>query len=149
MKIEDEIKQKKFRSELSKLAVNLLFTGNWFNANQIKFFKSHGLSPQQYNILRILRGQHPKAASVGLLLERMLDRSSNVTRLIDKLIEKKLVSRRENKENRRMQDIQITDKGLQLLETLDPLLIEHEMELLKISESDAAIMNELLDKMRG
>ncbi len=80
MRLEDEIKQTKFRSEYQKLSINLTFTSNWLNSNKIQFFKAHGLSPQQYNILRILKGQYPKPSSVGLLLERMLDKSSNVTR---------------------------------------------------------------------
>ena len=90
MRIEDEIKQKSFKSKKEKALVNLVFTYNWIKEKRSKTYKEFGLSSQQFNILRILRGQHPNAASVKLLTERMLDKMSNASRLVDKLLEPKI-----------------------------------------------------------
>jgi DNA-binding MarR family transcriptional regulator len=147
MKIEDEIKQKKFRSEYHKLLINLIFTTNWLNNMQQRFFKPYGITAQQYNVLRILKGQYPGPASVGMVQERMLDRSSNITRLVDKLIEKKLVSRCENPQNRRMQELRITEKGISFV---DEIMNQQNDEQFfsKITEEEARKMNETLDNMR-
>jgi len=149
MKIEDEIKQQKFKDEFQKLFINLIFTSNWLYDQHSRFFKKFGITPQQYNVLRILNGQYPKPASVGMVLERMLDKSSNITRLVDKLASKNLVSRCENKENRRMQDLTITETGIEFLKNCQP---EKEISsgLLKnISKEEAMIINNLLDKIRS
>ena len=90
MKIEEEIKQKKFKSEYQKMYINLVYTANWMNTQQMRMFKEYGLSIQQYNILRILRGQVPNAVNLGLIQDRMLDKNSNASRLIEKLKTKKL-----------------------------------------------------------
>lgn len=149
MKIEDEIKQQKFKDEFQKLFINLIFTSNWLYDQHSRFFKKFSITPQQYNVLRILNGQYPKPASVGMVLERMLDKSSNITRLVDKLASKNLVSRCENKENRRMQDLTITKTGIEFLKNCQP---EKEISsgLLKnISKEEAMIINNLLDKIRS
>jgi len=149
MKIEDEIKQQKFKDEFQKLFINLIFTSNWLYDQHSRFFKKFGITPQQYNVMRILNGQYPKPASVGMVLERMLDKSSNITRLVDKLASKNLVSRCENKENRRMQDLTITETGIEFLKNCQP---EKEISsgLLKnISKEEAMIINNLLDKIRS
>lgn len=149
MRIEDEIKQKKFQSEHHKLLINLIFTSNWLNTLQQRFFKNYGITPQQYNVLRILKGQYPGPASVGMVQSRMLDRSSNITRLVDKLIEKQLVSRCENPANRRMQELRLTEKGMAFVaEIMESQQDEKEL-FAQISENEAKTMNDLLDKMRG
>lgn len=148
MRLEDEIKQKKFKSEYIKLALNIMYTGNWLHLLQTRKLKKWGLSHQQYNVLRILRGQYPNAASVGLVLARMLEPSSNITRLVDKLEVKKLVSRCENKDNRRMQDLRITDEGLKLLEEIGGELDDLSVMFNTIDEKDAAIANTVLDTLR-
>ncbi len=88
MKIEDEIKQDKFKSEYQKLAINLIFTGNWINSKNAELLKPYKLTSQQYNLLRILRGQYPKPVTVNLLIERMLDKMSNASRIVDRLVKK-------------------------------------------------------------
>ena len=99
--INEDIKQSKFRSEIEKSIVNLIFTSNWLNEQQHKIFKPYGLTTAQYNVLRILRGQYPNAATVNLIIERMLDRMSNVSRIVDRLVLKDLVNRKQNQNDRR------------------------------------------------
>lgn len=147
MKIEEEIKQDKFQSEHHKALINIIFTGNYINQTSRRFLRQFGISPQQYNILRILRGQRPKTASVMTLQERMLDRMSNASRLIDKLKEKNLVNRTVNKEDRRRVDVKITQKGLNLLDRIDKM--DFEKRFNNLNSNEAAKLNELLDKFRG
>src|SRR5882724_3947040 len=93
MKIEEEIKQNKFQNQYQKVAINLLFTASWLDANNNKFFKAFGITNQQFNILRILRGQHPQSISGATIKERMLDKNSDVSRLLDRLIAKKFITK--------------------------------------------------------
>lgn len=148
MGLEEDIKQKKFKDEYIKLALNIMYTGNWLNLLQTRKLKKWGLSHQQYNVLRILRGQYPDVASVGSVLSRMLEPSSNITRLVDKLEAKKMVSRCENKDNRRMQDLKITKKGLELLEEIGSELddLSKLFEYLDVKEVEVA--NKVLDSLR-
>lgn len=149
MRLEDEIKQKKFKSEHHKLVLNLIYTGNWIQIDSLRFFKKYGLSSQQYNILRILRGQHPNPVNLGLIQERMLDKNSNASRLVDKLKLKKLVERKESKVDRRQIDLTITEKGLELLKEIDPEVDKLESSYGKLTDEEAKLLNDLLDKLRG
>ena len=119
MGIGADIKQKKFKSEFNKVLINLMFTSNWLNEQESQLFKPHGLTLAQYNVLRILRGQHPNPATVNLLIERMLDRMSNASRIVDKLLAKGLVYRSQNEQDRRAVDVLISEKGLDLLSKID------------------------------
>jgi len=149
MEIEKEIKQNKsFSSEYQKLVVNIMFTNSWLNTKQSKIFKPYGISPQQYNILRILRGQLPNPACVSLLQDRMIDKMSNASRLVDKLKLKKLVERKECKADRRQVDIIITDKGLDLLNTINIAVEASENNFKSISVDEAKELNRILDKLR-
>lgn len=149
MELEKEIKQSKFKSEQHKMLLNILFTGSWLNNNSIKRFKPFGISPQQYNILRILRGQYPKPASVNLLIERMLDKNSNASRLVEKLRQKKFLKRVVCNEDRRSVNILITVSGLNLLNEIEN---EEKQEMKKmfshITEKEAYELNRILDKFR-
>ena len=149
MKIEQAIKQDRFNDEYHKLFLNLLYTAGWLNIRQIQFFKQYDLSPQQFNILRILRGQHPNPASVNLLIERMLDKMSNASRLVDKLDAKGLVERRKCAADKRQVDVAITKKGMKLLEQIDKEISNLDNMVGSLSKQEAKTMNELLDKMRG
>lgn len=148
MDIGTAIQQKKFKSEHEKLMINLLYTSGWLQANQIRFFKQYDLSPEQYNVLRILRGQHPNAASVSLVQERMLDKMSNASRLIDKLKSKDLISRTECPKDRRQVDVKITVAGLSLLKKIDEERGDIRAFTGVIKRSEAKILNTLLDKLR-
>ncbi|HEX8348809.1 MAG TPA: MarR family transcriptional regulator, partial [Hymenobacter sp.] len=119
MKIEDEIKQPVFRDEYQKAVINLLFTSGWLTQRQAAKFREFGITGPQYNILRILRGQHPAPATVNMLIERMLDKTSNASRIVDKLEVKALVTRKICPTNRRAVDICITEAGLDLLRRMD------------------------------
>lgn len=148
MKIEDEIKQAKFYDQYQKLMINLLFTGNWVYYHTKKFLNPYDISPEQLNVLRILRGQRPNPSSINLLNERMLYRMSNVSRLVEKLRMKNLLQRNECPQDRRQVDIVITREGLSLLERLDTEIKRFEEKFKNISEEEAKMLNDLLDKLR-
>jgi DNA-binding MarR family transcriptional regulator len=149
MKLEEAIKQKKFGNEFEKAVVNILYTASWLEGINIQRFKPHGISPQQYNVLRILRGSHPNPVMLGEITERMIDKNSNATRLVEKLRLKGFLKRDICKANRRQVDITITQKGLTLLDSLDVHIDEWQNEHLKIKKSEVQQLNELLDKLRG
>ncbi len=149
MKLEEEIKQKKFKDEFQKLALNIMFTGNWLSNQSIKFFKPFGISPQQYNVLRILKGQYPNAISVNSITERMLDKNSNTSRLVDKLVAKNLVERTVCETDRRQVDVAITQKGIDLLIKMESVAEGMNIGFSKkITKEEAKLMNEILDKLR-
>ncbi|MBV6478626.1 MAG: hypothetical protein HGGPFJEG_01381 [Ignavibacteria bacterium] len=148
MKLEDEIKQGKFKNEREKLVVNMLFTGSWLNSKISIFLKPFGITNQQYNVLRILNGQYPNPATVNLIIERMLDKMSNVSRLIDKLLAKGYVVRNLRGEDRRCVDILITDKGKKLLEEIGAKQPIWKMNFTKLSLKEIGELNKLLDKLR-
>ena len=147
MKIEDEI-QSKFRNEKHKAMVNLQFTQLAISNKLGEVFKRSNISAQQYNVLRILRGQYPNSASIGLIKDRMLDKNSDVSRIIDRLKRKKLLERKECKLDRRQKDVTISAEGLKLLETLDQDLSSIEKVIANVSEEDAVKLNSILDEIR-
>jgi DNA-binding MarR family transcriptional regulator len=148
MHLEDEIKQKKFRNEYQKAAVNLIFTTNWLQAKFAPLMKKFGLTVQQFNILRILRGQHPNPATINLLKERMLDKMSDASRLVDRLLEKGYLSRKICGIDRRRVDILITKEGLDLLEKIDVEEEKFYSGLNNLTPEETIMLNKLLDKFR-
>ncbi len=147
MKIEEEI-QSRFRNVRQKALVNLHYTQLAIDYRTGMIFKEYDISGQQYNVLRILRGQYPKAASIGLIKERMLDKGSDVSRIIDRLVKKSLVSRKECKADRRQKDVLISKKGLSLLESMEEKNEDLDGLLGALSDDEAEILNGLLDKLR-
>jgi DNA-binding MarR family transcriptional regulator len=148
MKLEDAIKQTAFKSEEERLVINLVYTSGWLSSEQNRFFKRFHISSQQYNVLRILRGQYPNPASVGLIQERMLDKMSNASRLIEKLKQKKLIKRSECSKDRRQVDVLVTQEGLMLLEEIDKLSNEMNGICDTLNLKEKKTLNELLDKLR-
>ena len=148
MRIEDEIKQPIFRDEYQKAFINLIFTSGWLQLRQASAFKPFGLTSPQFNILRILRGQHPLPATVALLIDRMLDKTSNASRIVDRLEEKKLVTRTVCPANRRAVDIRITKAGLDLLDQIEETGILNSRANMALNEDEMRQLNVLLDKMR-
>lgn len=146
--IEEEIKQKKFANEYQKLVVNTLFTGSWLSLKSNQMLKPFQISQEQYNVLRILRGQHPQACSIQTIVERMMDRSSNASRIVEKLRIKALVTRIESKIDRRLVDICITTKGLDLLIEIDQQFEIWESKFHHVSIDEAKELNRILDKLR-
>ena len=147
MRIEDEIKSS-FKTEYHKLIVNLKLTASRLGESMQSSLKDFGLTSTQYNVLRILRGQKQKPASVGLIKERMIERNSDVSRIIDRLLKKELILRTENKLDRRQKDVIISSKGLKLLAQIDSE-DDQIVELLgHLSSKETELLNELLDKCR-
>ncbi|UXP31712.1 MarR family transcriptional regulator [Reichenbachiella agarivorans] len=149
MGLSEDIKQAKFKSEFDKVVVNMMFTSNWLNQQEFYLFKPYGLTTQQYNTLRILRGQHPKAATINLIIDRMLDRMSNASRIVDKLVTKGLVSREINEKDRRAVDVKITSEGLRLLDELDLKLTDLVQKINVFTPEECVQMNSFLDRFRG
>ena len=149
MKIGDAIKQKEFKSEFQKLFINIIYTANWLNNESIKTLKPFGISPQQYNVLRILKGQHPNAITVNNIIDRMLDKSSNASRLVDKLKQKGLVERDVCNNDRRQVDIKITTKGIALIEDISKKMDSFNKIKESITIEEAEKMNTILDKLRN
>jgi DNA-binding MarR family transcriptional regulator len=149
MKLEDEIKQRKFTNEFHKATVNLLFTSAWMNTQHHHFFKKYGVSVQQFNILRILRGQGDMAVPLKLLTDRMIDKMSNTSRLVDKLFAKNLVGRTVCTDNRRQVDIRLTPQGLQLVNEISEEIDKKHRGKQNISADEAKELNRILDKLRG
>lgn len=135
----------KFANQKVKALINILYTANWITSYQNTFFKPFGISPQQYNILRILRGSN-EALKVQTIKERMIDRSPNATRLMDKLCAKKMIERIPCPEDRRVVHIEITEKGRDLLEEISDNF--NDDILINITEEEANLLSNLLDKIR-
>lgn len=149
MKLEEEIQQRKFRNEFHKLQINLLFTTSWMNQLTAQVLKPYNISWQQFNILRILKGMHPEPATVKVLTSKMIDKMSNASRLVEKLRQKNYIERKECKSDRRRVDIEITPLGLEVVEkTTQELNKLMDKQMANISEADAQMVNDVLDRMR-
>ncbi|MBM3168937.1 MAG: MarR family transcriptional regulator [Bacteroidetes bacterium] len=148
-RIEEEIQQVEFKDLHHKAVVNLLYTHSYLVTFQNALFKPCDLSPEQYNVLRILRGQGGKPATMAAIQERMLNKMSNASRLVDKLVAKCLVKREECPLDRRQVDVEITPKGLELLGILENQIMEINKEMVHLDEKELLLLNGLLDKLRG
>lgn len=149
MNIDKAIHQTKFRSEYQKLMINVIFSSNWITENQKKFLEPEDITPQQYNILRILRGSH-KPLSTLQIRERMLDKMSDTSRIVDRLLLKGFVDKKTCATDKRLVDITINEKGLEMLLRLDNRNLELDrMVTSTLTEEEASTLNNLLDKMRN
>ena len=150
MRIEEEIKQKKFKNRAVKAAINILFTGSHINIMQTHILKPYDISWQQFNILRILKGRNGEPTPLKLLSARMVDRSSNTSRLVEKLKNKGLVERLTNENDRRKVDIFITGAGLELVEEATIKMDEGlDKDICHLTDEELEQLNHLLDKFRG
>ena len=148
MGIEKEIQQSSFRNEFQKLAINIMYTANWLNERISRMLLKEDVTQQQYNILRILRGSdHP--LSTLQIRERMLDKMSDTSRIVDRLVSKELVQKNACQSDKRLVDIILTEKGLQLVDKLDLLNDQLDALLKGVNEQEAALANQILDKLRG
>jgi DNA-binding MarR family transcriptional regulator len=149
MKIDQAIQQTVFRDARQKAGINLLFTASWFNNRINRMLKPYGISMPQFNIMRILKGQNGQPMSLRLVTERMIDPMSNTSRLIDKLVDKGVVDRRQCPMDRRAVDLLLTDVGITLLELASSTVNKASDELLShMPESDLEEMSRLLDLFR-
>ena len=149
MKLEDAIKQKKFESPLHKATINLMYTANWLHGEFRDLFKSFDITHQQYNVLRILRGMHPNCVNPTEIKEVMLDKNPDITRLCDRLLLMGLIHSNIDKENRRKMKIVITEKGLDLLLEIEPVIKLRMEQLFADVKVDYEKFNDMLDAMRG
>jgi DNA-binding MarR family transcriptional regulator len=149
MPLEQEIKQEKFHNDHQKAAINILYTGSWLYNINAAWLKKSGITPEQFNVLRILRGSFPKPMMLTEITGRMIDKSSNCTRLVEKLRQKGLVNRQTCENNRRQVDISITDKGQHVLKKIDASQPAWMETMGKISKTEAKELNRILDKLRG
>jgi DNA-binding MarR family transcriptional regulator len=149
MRLEEEIQQKEFKNENQKALVNIIYTFNWLDSKFKDFFKIYDLTSQQFNILRILRGQHPKPCTINLLKERMLDKMCDASRIVERLRLKNLLDRTPSPNDRRSVDIIISDKGLKLLELIDNNIDSLYNTMNSLSHEEINLLNSLLDKARG
>jgi DNA-binding MarR family transcriptional regulator len=149
MELEKEIFSTKFTSQHQKASVNIIFTYNWLNGLIKNELEKSNITNQQFNILRILRGQYPNPATVNILKERMLDKMSDASRIVDRLVQKDLVTRTINKKDRRAVDILITKKGLELLEAVHMETAMYDGLKSNITDEEAKQLSDLLDKFRG
>ena len=149
MKIEELIQSSVTLSDTKRVILNLMVTQNVVAEKFYEVLKPYDLSGEQYNVLRILRGQKGKPANMCVIQERMVTKNSNTTRLIDKLLLKDLVTRNVCPNNRRKMEVLITDKGLALLEELEPLVLTHEQLFSQnLSKEEIVQLNDLLEKFR-
>ena len=150
MRIEEIIKPNTPMAMEKKTLLNVMYTQNVISEKFNELLKPFDLSPEQFNVLRILRGQKGKPANMSMIQERMIAKTSNTTRLVDKLLLKELVLREVCPINRRKMEITITDRGLELLLQLDPLVEAHEQSFSKnLTVAELELLNELLEKFRN
>lgn len=145
--IEELIKQPKFRNEKHKAVVSILYVNNLITGYYEEYLKKHNLTLQQFNVLRIVRGQHPNPSTINLIRERMLDKMSDASRIVERLRKAELVERVQCKEDRRAVDVIITQKGLDALATIDKQDMQLDMPLHNLTEQEAKQLSSLIGKM--
>ena len=149
MSLEEELQVSQFKSSRYRLTVNILYSNNWMFAKMQVVFRQYGVTNQQYNILRILRGRYPDPCTIQDLKKRMLDKQPDVSRLVDRLQSKGLLVRQSNAEDRRKMDVAISDKGLTLLNEMDPAVTEFDEIFAGLTDKEVDQLNQLLDKARS
>lgn len=149
MQIGEEIQSNKFEDNYHKAVINITYTYGWLSNTFRCRFERHNLTQQQFNVLRILRGQYPNPATINMIKERMLDKMSDASRIVDRLIQKGLVSRCTNNKDRRAVDIRISEAGLEVLSKMDEEFKTKDMLKNNLTEEEAGKLSDLLDKLRG
>ena len=149
MQIGEEIQSNKFEDNYHKAVINITYTYGWLSNTFRCRFERHNLTQQQFNVLRILRGQYPSPATINMIKERMLDKMSDASRIVDRLIQKGLVSRCTNNKDRRAVDIRISEAGLEILSKMDEEFKTSDMLKNNLTEEEAGKLSDLLDKLRG
>lgn len=148
MRIEDEIKTNKFSSDIERALINIIFTSSWVSGIHNDYLKPFDLSIQQYNILRIVKGQHPKSVSITNIKSRMIERMSNVSRLVEKLRKNGLLERQPCEEDRRRVEVSLTPEGMRLLEAVNVTMPTFLAHFDTLSPEEAQLLSQLLDKLR-
>lgn len=143
MSLEDKIKQEAFPNEREKVLVNILYTHSHLVNKLDQLFNTYEITRQQYNVLRILRGQHPESISLNNIKDRMIEKVSDTTRIVEQLRTKGLIV-----SNERQSSILINLVGFRLLDKLDQIITNFELENIQLNQEEARIINKLLDKLR-
>jgi DNA-binding MarR family transcriptional regulator len=149
MSLEQDIHQETFRNQYQKAIINILFTENYLVTRMTDVFKDFDITRQQYNVLRILRGQFPEPATINLIKDRMLDKMSDSSRIVERLRAKDLVERADGRTDKRSVEITISHKGLELLKEMQPKVNDLEKLLHNLSVEETRDLNFLLDKIRS
>lgn len=150
MGLQEDIQQDKgFKSERHKAIVNIMYTEGWMRNRLTEVLKPHGLTTQQYNVLRILRGSNPKPLSTSCIRSRMLDKMSDASRIVERLFKKQLVLRKTCNTDKRLVDVLISKQGLELLKEIDVKVDAFDKLFDTISEQEAEQLNAILDKLRS
>ena len=148
MRLEDEIKTSKFQSELQKAHINIIFSANWLRTRISSSLKPFGITHEQFNVLRIIRGQQDRGILAKEITCRMLEPNSNTTRIIDRLEAKGLLQRRQSTHDRRERPVVLTPQGLRLLEQIEQAWLSNSPHTGPLADAEARLLNELLDKLR-
>ncbi len=148
MKLEEVLKTTRFNDEVHKATLNILYTSYWMRDNMSVAMKEIGITSEQFNILRILKGKHPEAMCVKDIAGRMIEKSSNVPRILDRLVAKDLVMRTTSKEDKRETIISLTETGMKTLQTANEALIDINGKTIGITNEEAVVLNQLLEKLR-
>ncbi|WP_156306905.1 MarR family winged helix-turn-helix transcriptional regulator [Sphingobacterium endophyticum] len=148
-KIEELVKVRQFASPWHRATINIIYTNNWLNVMLEKRAGAKQITLQQFNVLRVLRGQYPNPVTNNLLKERLLTKTPDISRLVDRIVSKGLVSREKNSVDKRAVDLLITDKGLELLQEIENDMMLDDVLPANITEQDCLMLSELLDKFRG
>lgn len=149
MKIEEAIRQPNFTDSYQKAIINLMYTANWLREEQTKLLKPYDILPQHFNVMRIIRGRHPKPVSPGEIKEVMIDKTNDLTRLLDKLEKKGWIQRRLCPANRRKMDVTLTEDGIKILQETSNAMNAFTGKLkTRFSDKEAVSLSKLLDKLR-
>jgi DNA-binding MarR family transcriptional regulator len=148
MSIEKDIKQKSFKNPYNKLTVNLMYTNGWLTNQYSKILKPYNLTEQQSYVLKILRDNYPQSVTINHIIENMIDEMSNVSRLVDKLIAKKLVVKEKSIYDLRSLDVKLTEKGVTFYDEMSEQILEWEESFFRANESDLQLLNDLLIRLR-
>lgn len=148
VKLEQAIQSTKFKNEVHKAGLNILYTAWWLKTVMSKELKEFGLTHEQYNVLRILKGKHPDRLCIKDIACRMIEKNSNVPRIIDRLVNKKLVKREQGSNDARQTVISLTQAGMAILESSTIRINTVFDAVMTIQEAEAAQLNSLLEKVR-
>ena len=149
MQLQKEIQTSRFESGYQQAIVNVVYTSNWCNDQLKQALVPYNITTQQFIVLRILRGQHPKPCTISLLKSRILDKMCDASRIVDRLVQKELVLKSMNKSDKRAADILITEKGLEMLQQMQGTIDLSAPVSSNLTLEEAELLNALLDKMRG
>ncbi|HTM65962.1 MAG TPA: MarR family transcriptional regulator [Flavipsychrobacter sp.] len=148
MKLQEALKTDRFRDEQHKATLNVLYTAYWFKSHLSIVFKEHGITEEQFNVMRILKGKHPEQMCVRDIASRMLEKNSNVPRIIDRLVAKKMVKRENSTEDKRETLISLTAKGIEQLEKVSKQVETKSNDIINLSDEEANQLHNLLEKLR-